>query len=259
MPAMNGPSPDAPGMGELLRQSWRLLRKHLWTFILLASPMLPAMALVAAIYWFVLFREIENGPPFSTPYMIGMLLALLAAAAVSIRILGATTRVAAELHMGRDLRVWEALRRAAGKQARLLWLLFITGLFRGRLVFVPLFAVFFFSPALPVAALENLGVIKALQRGRALSKRHQEQIGLLMFLTGAAVFVVTSVAFRLLDLQYVDRNLWLAFPLPVLTGWFFLLIGQFYMITLTLHYLYMRARQDESVDAVPGPGVVERP
>jgi hypothetical protein len=251
----HGPAPL--NTSELLRQSWRLFRSHLQIFVPLMGFPIGALILGGAIMYLLLpdspsrpLREVMTSA--TTFDLLVVVFLFLAAIAVLYRVLGATTWAAAEFHKGGNPGVWEAFRHVAGKQARLLWLLFVIGLFsRGPLFFIPLLAGFAVAPALPVAALENLGVIKAIQRGDALSKGHQRRIALLYILSIVPVVAgVPALIILIIFLQDSIGNVWFLRPVFPLGFWIILLIPQFYMVALTLNYFDMRVRKGEWPAAV---------
>jgi len=244
--------PAVLNTSELLHQSWRLFRSHLQIFVPLMGFPIGALILGAAIMYLLLpassgrpLREVMTSA--TTFDLLVVVFLFLATIAVLYRVLGATTWATAELHNGENPWVWEAFRHVTGKQGRLLWLLFVIGLFsRGPLFFIPLLAGFAFAPAFPVAALENLGIIKAIQRGDALNKGHQGRIALLYILSivpgVAGIFALISLVFFL---QNSFGNAWFLRPVFPLGFWIILLIPQFYMVALTLNYFDMRVRKGE--------------
>lgn len=238
---------------QLLHLSWRLFRSHLGTFISLMLIPVAALVLGALLVSFFLV-PVSDGMPLrevwqATPTLdkFGVVLLFLASIALFYRVLGATTWATAEFHKGGNPGVSEAFRHPTGRQARLFWLLFFITLFSwGPLFFIPLLAGFAFAPAFPVAALENLGVIKAIQRGDALNKGHQGRIALLYVLSILPVLLgIFALISLVLFLQNTFGNRWFLRPLFPLGFLIVLLIPQFYMVALTLNYFDMRARRGE--------------
>jgi hypothetical protein len=213
-----------------------------------------AAGVLGALLMYFFLVPVSDGRPLrevfqamTTFNLIGVFLLFLANIAVFYRVLGATTWAAAEFHRGGNPGVLEAFRHPTGKQARLFWLLFIIGLFsRGPLFFIPWLAGFAFAPAFPVAALENLGIIKAIQRGDALNKGHQGRIALLYILSivplVAGIFALIRLVFFL---QGFFGNAWFLRPVFPVGFWTILLIPQFYMVALTMNYFDMLGRRGE--------------
>ncbi len=149
------------------------------------------------------------------------------------------------------MRHWHGNEDVPADQKRLFWLLNLVSLFgRGPGVVLPLIAGFGFAPAFPVAKLENLGVIKAIRRGDALSKGKHGRIALLyaLFLVLAVAGVVGLIA-GLIALQDSFGKAWFLRPVFPLGMWAILLVPQFYMVGLTVNYFDMRSRIEATANS----------
>ncbi len=187
---------------------------------------------------------------------VAVFVLFLGTLAVIYRALAASVFAAAEIRSGRSVSAWQALGQVRRKQLRLFWLILLVSLLAaptGR--FAPIIALgfsFFCAPAFPVAILENLGAIKALERGGQLAKGGQGRLALVFFLylvlVVAGVFAFIAVLMRLQDLV---GNAWYTRPFPFLGFWVLLLVPQWYMVALTLNYFDQRQRKGESSPAAP--------
>ncbi len=105
----------------------------------------------------------------------------------------------------------------------------------------------YLPPALPVAALENLGVVSALRRSTALSKGGWDRIAVLLalYITLAvgSVFGLFGLLFAIP--QQLFAHALVRIPVFALTLLIILLIPQFYIIALTLNYFDQRVRKGE--------------
>ena len=240
---------------QLLARSWQLYWGHLWTFVLLMGLPIAALVLGSAVLIFVILPEPQGVSlkeivaHMSSLSLLAVSLGFLANLAVVYHALGASIWAAGEFHAGRDVWLWDAICHFGGKHARLFWLLFLMGLLgRGAGAILSLLAGFGFAPAFPVAKLENLGVIKAIQRGDALSKGKHGRIALLYF-----SFVVLEVAevygqiYGLAALHVSFGNPWFLRSIFPLGMWVSLLVPQFYMIALTVNYFDMRKRSEAAL------------
>ncbi len=248
--------------GELLRDSLRLLRGHGRLFVLLMG--VPILAQVLAVILMALFiLPMQPGEPLREVWLamdawskVAVFVLFLAILAVIYRALAASVIAAAEIRSGRSVSVWQALGQVRRKQLRLFWLILLVSFFSvpaGRLApVIALAFAFFCAPAFPVAILENLGAIKALERGGQLAKGGQGRLALFFIvylaLGVAGVFAFIAVVIRLQDLV---GNAWYTRPFPFLGFWVLLLVPQWYMVALTLNYLDQRLRKGESSVATP--------
>lgn len=250
---------------EIFRESWQVMREHARLFILLMG--VPILAqVVVVIFTGLLVLPLGPGETLRDVWLamegwrkLAIAVLFLGMLAVIYRALAASAFAAAEIHCGRSVSVWEALRHVRRKQLRLFWLLLLASILtapaRQLAPFIVLAFGFFCAPAFPVAILEDRKAIKALERGGQLAKGGQGRLALLYLLyvglVVGGVFAFINVAMRL---QYVIGSAWYARPLPMLLGlWLILLIPQWYMVALTLNYFDQRQRQGEStVVAVAG-------
>jgi hypothetical protein len=238
------------------------LRGHARLFVLLMGvPMLAQLVAVLLMAFFIVpmrpgqsLREVWLAMDEWRKFAVSVL--FLATFAVIYRALAASVFAAAEIHSGRGVSVLQALGHVRRKQLRLFWLILLVGFVAvpaGPLA--PLIALafaFFCAPAFPVAILENLGAIKALQRGGELAKGGQGRLAL-VFLLYLALVVAGVIAFiaTLVRLRDLFGNPWYVRPIPFLGFWIILLIPQWYMVALTLNYFDQRLRKGESAVAAP--------
>lgn len=241
---------------QLLGRSWQLFRGHLRIFVPLMGLPIAALVLGSAVLFFMLFPEPEGVPlrevfdGMSTLSKTAVSLLFLGNLAVIYHVLGASMWAAGEFLAGREVRLWQAICHFGGKHARLFWVLNLISLFgRGPGVVLPLIAGFGFAPAFPVAKLENLGVIKAIRRGDALSKGKHGRIALLyaLFLVLAVAGVVGLIA-GLVVLRDSFGKAWFLRPVFPLGMWVILLVPQFYMVALTVNYFDMRSRSEATTN-----------
>lgn len=247
---------------ELLQDSLRLLRGHARLFVLLMGVPLLAQV-VSSILLGVFIIPMQPREPLREVWLamdawskVAVFVLFFGTLAVVYRALAASVFAAAEIRSVRSVSVWQALRQARRKQLRLFWLILLVGFLSapaGR--FAPVIALgfgFFCAPAFPVAILENLGAIKALERGSQLAKGGQGRLALVFFLyltlVVAGVFAFIAVVMRLQDLV---GNPWYIRPFPLLGFWLLLLVPQWYMVALTLNYFDQRVRKGESSPATP--------
>ena len=257
---------EAPASGvstvELLRESLRLLRGHARLFVLLMG--VPILAqLVVVIVMALLILPMQPGETLRDVWLamdawrkVAVTVLFFAVLAVIYRALAASVFAAAEIRGGRSVSVWQALGQVRRKQLRLFWLILLVSFLAlptGPLA--PIIALgfgFFCAPAFPVAILENLGAIKALERGGQLAKGGQGRLALVFFLyltlVVVGVFAFIAVVMRLEDLV---GNPWYTRPFPLLGFWLLLLVPQWYMVALTLNYFDQRVRKGESSVATP--------
>ena len=242
---------------ELLRESWRLLRGHALLFVLLIGVAILAQ-LLAVLLMALVIVPMRSGESLQEHWLamdewrkLAVFVLFLATLAVMYRALAASVFAAAEIRSGRSVSVLQALGRVRRKQLRLFWLILLVSFLAApvgplALVIALAFA-FFCAPAFPVAILENLGALKALQRGAQLAKGGQGRLALLFFLylalVVAGVFAFIAAVMRLQDLV---GNAWYIRPFPLLGFWLLLLIPQWYMVALTLNYFDLRLRKGES-------------
>jgi len=242
---------------ELFRETWHLLRGHARVFVLLMG--VPILAqLLAVIVMALLILPLRPGESLREAWLamnewlkVAIFVLFLAILAVIYRALAASVFAASEIRSGRSVSVWHALRHVRRKQLRLFWLILLVSLVAapaGRLAPVIALAFgFFCAPAFPVAILEDLGAIKALERGGQLAKGGQGRLALVFFLylalVVAGVFAFIYVVMRVQDLV---GNAWYTRPFPLLGLWVILLIPQWYMVALTLNYFDQRLRKGES-------------
>jgi hypothetical protein len=244
---------------ELLHQSWRMLRTHLLTFISLTGFSVGAMLLSFLVMYFVLvpirpgmsLRDVWIG--MSEARKGGIFLLYLAVIAVINRVSVASIISVREFHDGHEIGAMRALGCVRRKHLRVFWLLFLAGMFSiGPLVIIGLPLTLYFAPALPVATLENLGVFGALRRSNELSRGGRGRIALLFVLY---LTLLVGGGFGLVGLfasvpQLYDHA-WFRIPTFALGFWTFLLIPQWYMITLTLNYFDQRVQKGEWDSKVP--------
>jgi len=257
---------EAPASGvstvELLQDSLRLLRGHARLFVLLMG--VPILAqVVASILLVVFVIPMQPGEPLREVWLamdawrkVAVTVLFFAVLAVINRALAASVIAAAEIRSGRSVSVWQALGQVRRKQLRLFWLILLVSLLAAPTgPLAPIIALgfgFFCAPAFPVAILENLGAIKALERGGQLAKGGQGRLALVFFLylalVVAGVFAFIAVVMRLEDLV---GNPWYTRPFPFLGFWLLLLVPQWYMVVLTINYFDQRLRKGESAVATP--------
>ncbi len=220
---------------DLFRESWRLLRGHARLFVLLMGVAILAQ-LLAVLLMALVIVPMRPGESLREVWLatdawrkVAVTVLFLATLAVIYRALAASVFAAAEIRRGRSVSVLQAL-GPTGPLAPV-----------GGLAFA-----FFCAPAFPVAILESLGAIKALQRGAQLAKGGQARLALLFFLY-LALIVVGVVVFIavVMRLQVLSGNAWYVRPFPLLGFWLVLLIPQWYMVTLTLNYFDQRLRKGE--------------
>jgi hypothetical protein len=248
---------SAVGTGEILRQTWRMFRAHLWTFVSLMGFPIAAMILCTLVMYFwlvpirpgVSLRDVWAGMGFARK--LGVFLLLLVNVAVINRVLVASIFAVREFHDDREIGALRSFRNVRRKHLRLLWLLFVVGIFGGgplAVVALPaaVFSAVFFAPAFPVAALESLGVWGALRRSIALTRGGYCRI-LLLFLLYLVLVVAGVFAFfgALASAEQSLGSAWFWRPMNVLAFWIILLIPQWYMIALTLNYFDQRRRRGE--------------
>jgi hypothetical protein len=201
---------------ELLRESWRLLRGHALLFVLLIGVAILAQ-LLAVLLMALVIVPMRSGESLREIWFamdewrkLAVFVLFLATLAVMYRALAASVFAAAEIRSGRSVSVLQALGRVRRKQLRLFWLILLVSVLAApvgplALVIALAFA-FFCAPAFPVAILENLGAIKALQRGAQLAKGGQGRLALLFFLYLALV-VAGVFAFIAAVLRHFPRLL----------------------------------------------------
>ena len=251
-------------ISKLLNQSWFLFRTRLWTFVCLMGFLAGgAMCLSVIVMYFFLvpklpgvsLRDVWIG--MSVIRKTGIFLLYLANVAMINRALAASTFVVGESQGGREITGMRALGLVRRKHLRLYWLIVLAGLFSiGPLFVVGLPIAFFLAPALPVAALENLGVVSAVRRSMALSKGGRGRIAVLFVLYLALVVGSAFVFFGLLAAMpgQLFAHALIRIPASAMALLIILLIPQFYIIALTLNYFDQRVRKGESyaVPATPG-------
>jgi hypothetical protein len=259
---------DAPASAvttsELLRESWRLLRGHARLFVLLMGIAILAELLAVLLLAFVIV-PMRPGESLREAWLamdewrkLAVFVLFLATLAVVYRALASSVFAAAEIRSDRTVSVLQAFGYVRRKHLRLFWLILLVGVLAAPAGPVaPVIALafgFFCAPAFPVAILENLGAVKALQRGAQLAKGGQARLALLFFLylalAVAGVFAFIAVVMRL---QVLFGNAWYVRPFPLLGFWLLLLIPQCYMVALTLNYFDQRLRKGESSPAPPAP------
>jgi hypothetical protein len=248
---------------ELFRESWKLLRGHARLFVLLMGvPILAQLLVVIAMV--ILILPLRAGESLRDAWLamdewlkVAIAVLFLVFLGVVYRALAASVFAAAEIRSGRSVSVWQALRQVRRKQLWLFWLILLVSIIAapaGRLAPVVALAFgFFCAPAFPVAILEGLGAIKALERGGLLAKGGQGRLALVFLaylaLVAAGVFAFVYAIMRLQDLV---GHAWYARPLPMLLGlWLLLLIPQWYMVVLTVNYFDQRLRKGESSLVTP--------
>jgi len=256
--------PSGVSTVELIRQTWHLLRGHARLFVLLMG--VPILAqLLAVVVMALLILPLHPGESLREAWLamdewlkvaIALLFLAILAVIYRYRALAASVFAAAEIRSGRSVSVWQALRHIRRKQLRLFWLILLVSFVAapaGRLAPVIALAFgFFCAPAFPVAILEGLGAIKALERGGQLAKGGQGRLALMfslyLALGAGGVFAFIYVVMRVQDLV---GNAWYTRPVPLLGLWVILLIPQWYMVALTLNYFDQRLRKGESPLATP--------
>jgi hypothetical protein len=247
---------------ELFRESWRLLRGHARLFVLLMG--VPILAqLLAVLLMALVIVPIRPGEPLREVWLgmgvwrkLAVVVLFLAILAVIYRALAASVFTVAEIRCGCSVSVWQALRHVRRKQLRLFWLILLVSFVAapaGRLAPVIALAFgFFCAPAFPVAILEGLGAIKALELGGQLSSGGQGRLALVFFLYLAlAVAGVFPFIYAVMRVQDLAGNAWYTRPFPLLGFWVILLIPQWYMVVLTVNYFDQRFRKGESPLATP--------
>jgi hypothetical protein len=243
---------------ELLQESWRLLRGHARLFVLLMGVVILAQLLAVLLMVFFV-APMRPGQSLQEHWLAmdewhkaAIAVLMFAIFAVLYRALAASVFAAAEIRSGRTVSVLRALGYVRRKHLRLFWLILLVSVLAapaGRFapIIVSLVFAFVCAPAFPVAILENLGAIKALERGSQLAKGGQARIALLLLLylalVVAGVFAFIAAVMRLQDLV---GNAWYIRPFPLLGFWLLLLIPQWYMVALTLNYFDLRLRKGES-------------
>jgi len=242
---------------ELFRESWQLLRGHARLFVLLMGLPILAQLLAVLLMAFVIV-PMRPGEPLREVWLamdawrkLAVTVLFLATLAVVYRALAASVFAASEIRSGHSVSVWQALRHVRRKQLRLFWLILLVSIVAapaGRLAPVIALAFgFFCAPAFPVAILEGLGAIKALERGGQLAKGGQGRLALVFFvylvMVAAGVFAFIYAVMRVQDLV---GNAWYTRPFPLLGFWVLLLIPQWYMVVLTVNYFDQRLRKGES-------------
>jgi hypothetical protein len=246
----------------LLQESWRLLRGHARLFVLLMGVAILAQLLAVLLMALVILPMRpgetlrENWLAMDEWHKAAIAVLFLATLAVVYRALAASVFAVAEIRSGRSVGVLQAFGCVRRKHLRLFWLILLVSVFAapaGPLApLIPLVFAFFCAPAFPVAILENLGAIKALERGGHLARGGQARIVLLFLsylaLVVAGVFAFIAVIMRLQDLF---RVAWYARSLFFLGFWLILLIPQWYMVALTLNYFDQRLRKGEPSPATP--------
>jgi hypothetical protein len=245
---------------ELLQESWRLLRGHARLFVLLMGVVILAQLLAVLLMVFFV-APMRPGQSLQEHWLAmdewhkaAIAVLMFAIFAVLYRALAASVFAAAELRSGRSVGVWQALGHVQRKQLRLFWLILLVSVLAaptGPLApIIALAFAFFCAPAFPVAILENLSAIQALQRGSQLAKDGQARLALFFFLylalVVAGVFAFIAAVMRLQDLV---GSAWYARPLPFLGFWLLLLVPQWYMVALTMNYFDQRLRKGESSPA----------
>src|SRR5713226_7321141 len=177
---------------ELFRESWRLLRGHARLFVLLLGVAILAQ-LVAVLLMVFFVAPMRPGQSLQEHWLAmdewhkaAIAVLMFAIFAVLYRALAASVFAAAEIRSGRTVSVLQALGYVRRKHLRLFWLILLVSVLAaptGPLAPVIAFAFgFFCAPAFPVAILENLGAIKALQRGSQVARDGQARLALLFFL-----------------------------------------------------------------------------
>ncbi len=247
---------------DLFRESWRLLRGHARLFVLLMGVAILAQ-LLAVLLMALVIVPMRPGESLREVWLatdawrkVAVTVLFLATLAVIYRALAASVFAAAEIRRGRSVSVLQALGHVRSKHLRLFWLILLVSFLAaptgplapvGGLAFA-----FFCAPALPIAILEDLGAIKALQRAAQLAQGGQARLALVFFLYlalgVAGVFALIVVVMRLQDLV---GNAWYVRPFPLLGFWLLLLVPQWYMVTLTVNYFDQRLRKGESSPAPP--------
>ncbi len=248
--------PSGVSTSELLQESWRLLRGDARLFVLLIGVAILAQ-LLAVLLMALVIVPMRSGESLLQVWLamdewrkLAVFVLFLATLAVVYRALAASVFAAAEIRSGHRVGVLQALGHVQRKHLRLFWLILLVSVLAapagplapvGGLAFA-----FFCAPAFPVAILESLGAIKALQRGAQLAKGGQARLALLFFLY-LALIVVGVVVFVavVMRLQVLSGNAWYVRPFPLLGFWLVLLIPQWYMVTLTLNYFDQRLRKGE--------------
>lgn len=256
--------PSGITTSELLSASWRLWHQNARTFVLLMGVPILAM-LVTTILMFLLIVPAESELTLREMWLsmetwrkVLVSLLMLATFSATYRALAATVFATAEIHRGRRTTAWQAFAQVRRRNLRLFWLILLVGFLTAAAGPVaPVLSLafgFFCAPAFPAAILENLGVIKALERGSQLGKSGQARLLGIFLLYGVLAFAAAfGFVALIMQLQSLFRIAWYARSVFFLALWCVLLVPQLYMITLTLNYFDQRLRKGELTEAPTPP------
>jgi hypothetical protein len=231
----------------LLSQSWQVFRSHLRTFLLLSLIGYAAILAISLIAVYMISPAPNAGPrnipevwnTMSASRKVGIFVCGFAILEVFNRIHAAAIMVLREMQADRDHGPIRALCLVREKHLRLFWVLELLSWFP-PFIQGPVIALFL-SAAYPVSVVEDLGVRHALARSAALRKDGLARIALLFLISTSLYLGVLAVFFLITSSN--DQ-----IPSGVFSGIGFclaLLVGQWYMIVLTVNYFDQRRRLGE--------------
>src|SRR5277367_1692979 len=256
-PWMSDASDTPVPFAVIVRQSWRIFRTHFTSFFGLAGFPVAALVLCSLVMYFFVV-PIQPGVPLVVVWA-GMTVAqksfvfllFLACLTVVMWMLVASIFATRDIYEGRQVRVFHVLGCVRWKHLRLFWLQFFVGMFSvGPLIAASLALGLACAPAIPVAALEDLGAFRSFRRSAALTKDGYGRIALL-YLSYFGLLVAWAVAFYAL-ISALDRtsaqgalSRMLVRLCSLVSFWTLLLVPQLYMVALTRNYFDQRARSRE--------------